>query len=142
MVSTILAVWIGRRKDGSPTSSEPLDDWDIPRLVAYLNEAGLALRMVSARKDGVIDQAAFLTITDQEWEDLDRLFKNPKWISQWRGTLYCKRNTAGYDLSHWGDYSLVAGPFLFFGDPELLARVRDALAPLISSEDRLRSPTK
>lgn len=41
MTSAMLAVWIGQREGGLPTSAAPLVDWDIPRLTAYLNEKGV-----------------------------------------------------------------------------------------------------
>jgi hypothetical protein len=126
---TLLVVGVGRRKGGRATPAVPLDDWDIPQLVAYLNGEGLALRLVPTQKNGAISQAAFLTTTDKEWDELSRLAKKQEWIGRWRGTLYCKRNMGGEELAYqWGDYHLVVGPFLFFGDPELLARVQAALA--------------
>ncbi len=143
MMSALLAVWIWQREDAPPTSAAPLDDWDIARLTAYLNAKGLSLRLVSTRQDGAIHQSVFLTTTDKGWDDLSHLFKNSERIGEWRGTLYCERSMAADDLARqWSDYSSVAGPFLFYGDPALLARVRGALAPLVPSEDRLRPPTK
>lgn len=128
VVGSLLVVGIARRKDGRATPVVPLDDWDIPQLVAYLNGKGLGLRMVPTQKDAATCQAAFLTTTDKEWDELSRLAKNQALIGQWRGTLYCKRNMGGEELAFlWGDYHLVVGPFLFFGDIELLERVQTAL---------------
>ena len=125
----LLVVGVGRRKGGRAAPAVPLDDWNIPQLVAHLNGEGLALRLVSTQKNGAICQAAFLTTTDKEWDELSRLAKKQEWIGRWRGTLYCKRNRGGEELAYlWGDYHLVVGPFLFFGDPELLERVQTALA--------------
>jgi hypothetical protein len=125
-----LAVVVGER--AGPTTPERLaDDWDIPRLVAHLNEAGLRLRMVATRKEGDLYPSAFLTTTDKEWIDFNRLSKDPRLIDRWRGSLYCERGPGGdawSDLARqWGHLCLISGPFLFFGDPELLARVREIL---------------
>jgi hypothetical protein len=142
LAAAVLGGWIGRRRDDPATSAVPFDDWDIPRLVAYLNDVGLGLRMVSTMKHGGIVQTAFLTTTTKEWNDLDGLPKHPKQNHRWRGTLYCERGQVrilgragrlfGDDWSdltrQWGDCCLVAGPFLFYGDRELLDRVRAALA--------------
>jgi hypothetical protein len=120
-----------------------------------LNGEGLGLRTVATQKDGVVRQTAFLTTTDKEWLDLNLLPKIQKRIDQWRGTLYCVRDPVGNrpellwlarkypgildgargaggnhrsELTHqWGDCCLVAGPFLFYGDRELLGRVHAAL---------------
>ncbi len=144
LAAPVLLSWVALRRDDLATSAVPLDDWDIPRLVAHLNDAGLRLRIVSTMRDGGSVQTAFLTTTAKEWEDLDGLPKDQKHIRRWRGTLYCERGqvsdlggvgrTFGDDWSgltrQWGDRCLVAGPFLFYGDPELLDRVRAALAAL------------
>jgi hypothetical protein len=125
-----LAVAIGERA-APATSDGPTDNWDIPQLVAYLNEAGLRLRMVATRKEGGVYPSAFLTTTDREWLELNRLPKDSSRINRWRGTLYCEQGPGGdawSDLARqWGDCCLISGPFLFFGDPYLLARVCDVL---------------
>jgi hypothetical protein len=123
---------VGERTGGPATAAAPLDDWDVPRLVACLNGKGLGLRVVSTLKGGGgSDRLAFLTTTDQGWEELSRLPRGRPQIDRWRGTLYCERGPAGGDWAdlkrEWGDCCLVVGPFLLFGDRELLGRVRAAL---------------
>jgi hypothetical protein len=134
LVAALLAAWAGRRPVGPARPVGPLDDWDIPRLVAYLNGQGLGLRAVSTQKEGTVGPTAFLTATGQEWDDFNRLPKDARRIGRWRGILYCERGAGGEARSglirQWDDRSLEAGPFLFFGDPDLLALVRAALAPL------------
>jgi hypothetical protein len=138
LAAALLAGWIRSRAVDPAASAVPPDDWDIPQLVAFLNDAGLGLRIVSTQKDGVIGQAVFLTATNKEWDDLNHLPKHQKQIHQWRGTLYCEWGRAGFLMGdawsaltrQWGDCCLVAGPFLFYGDRDLLDRVRAALAEL------------
>ena len=147
LAAALLVGWIGLRAGRPAASAVPPDDWDIPQLVAYLNDAGLGLRVVSALKNGVIDQTAFLTTSSKEWDDLNHLPKDPKQIHRWQGTLYCERGRAGFlmrdDWSalvrQWGDCCLVVGPFLFYGDRELLDRVRAALTALARSRDQIMS---
>jgi hypothetical protein len=130
--SIVLASWLGSRRLGPAPPGAPLDDWDIPRLAAFLNEQGQQLRVVPTMRQGGPHETAFLTTTSRGWEDLNRLPKDAGRIALWQGTLYCERGPGGDDwldlTRQWGDCGLVAGPFLFFGDPQLLARVRDALA--------------
>jgi hypothetical protein len=131
LVGALLAFTVGQRGRHPATPAVPLDDWDVPQLVAYLNEQGLGLRMLATGPHGVTDRTAFLTTTDREWADLNTLSKDPRRIDRWRGTLYCERCPGGEnrsDLIHqWGDRCLVAGPFLLYGDRELLDRVGAAL---------------
>jgi hypothetical protein len=127
----LLVVTIGQRKSRSATSAGTLDDdWDIPRLVAYLNGKGLELRLVSTQKDGAEHRKVFLTTTDKEWLTFNSLPKNQQRMDEWQGTLYCVRgpeDTWPDLIRQWGDYGLIVGPFLFYGDRELLGRVRAAL---------------
>ena len=130
--SVLLAAWLGSRTLGPAPPGVPMDDWDIARLAAYLNERGLDVRVVSTMREGCSDKTAFLTTTGKGWEDFNRLPKDAGWIARWQGTLYCERGPGGDDwcelTRQWGDSCLVVGPFLLFGDAQLLARVRDALA--------------
>jgi hypothetical protein len=109
----------------------PLDDWGIEEVIAHLEQEGLRLRAVPVRRGGPLSQGVFLTATDRDWEYFNCLGKDPRKMERWRGTLYCERGAAGrrgLDLDGlWGDCYLVAGPFVFFGERELLAKVRAAL---------------
>jgi hypothetical protein len=136
-----LAVGVGTRKTVPPPAGEPIQDWDIPKLVLYLNENGLQLRSIPTQKGSDVHTTAFLTTTEREWNDLNRLSKDSRRIDEWRGTLYCERGRGEKQwqalIRQWGDYCLVAGPFLFFGDPQLLDRVHVALAALAGEERSL-----
>jgi hypothetical protein len=133
----VLAVGLRTRRGDSGTSV-PLDDWDVPRLTAFLNEHGLGLRVVPTMQNGQdAGRRAYLTATDKEWEALNSLMKDPRRIDEWRGTLYCLRGKVGENweplTERWGATCLVIGPFLLYGDPELLALVRDAVEEFIRS---------
>lgn len=113
--------------------------WDLPRMVAHLRDAGLDLRRVDTAKDRALGRSAFLTATDKGWEELHSLLKVRSQLAEWRGSLYVERGrddeTWDVHVAGWGSACVVAGPFIFFGDPELLARVRAALGPA-GTEDR------
>lgn len=130
----------GQRTDSPAVAAAPLDDWDIPRLVAYLNGKGLGLRVVSTRHGGGgTDRNAFLTTTDKGWEELSRPLRGRSHIDRWRGTLLCERGPGAADWAdltrQWGDCCLEVGPFLLFGDRELLGRVRAALSEFTQPGD-------
>lgn len=130
----LLAVSLKQRLGTRPAASRSLDDWDIRELADELKRAGLELRLLSTRRDGVIDHNAFLTTTDKDWDTLNRLGINPgpSRIPEWRGVVYCEcsRMQEPLDLiGQWGGPSLAAGPFALYGDAELLQRIRAILVP-------------
>jgi hypothetical protein len=102
-------------------------------MIQYLEERGLGLRAVPTDRNGKTwRRNAFLTRTDQGWDQLSALSKSVGKIDRWRGTVYCERMQQPEEreiLSRlWGDCGLIAGPFVFFGDPDLLAEIREALS--------------
>jgi hypothetical protein len=145
LLTAVLAVLIDHFKSVPPTGPS-LDDWDIPTLVTYLNGQGLGLRMVSTQEDGANEEAVFLTTTDKGWDDFNRLPNDPERRVQWEGTLYCQRGPGGVQWSEltrlWSGCCVVVGPFLLYGDRELLDRVAAAL-PACSQPSRpvTRAPT-
>jgi hypothetical protein len=106
-----------------------MDGWDIEDLVAHLHRNGLEFRAVPTAEEGPLNLGAYLTTTEKPWERLNCLHASPEFIADWEGTVYCTLTSKGgiTPLGPWGDYGLRVGPFLFFGDPELLARIRAAL---------------
>lgn len=71
-----------------------------------------------------------MTVTEKEWSYLNGLRKTPDKIQQWRGIVYCSRETPraiAYLAYQWEDRCLRVGPFIFYGDASLLARIAAAL---------------
>jgi hypothetical protein len=103
----------------------------VRRVASHLAARGLSLRVVAAALEGDGRDGAFLTATDKEWEELNGLPKMAECLGQWRGTVYCERlrhpESRDPQVEAWGDGCLEAGPFLFFGDRDLLARIRAEL---------------
>lgn len=107
-----------------------LDKWNIAELVEHLNRAGVEVRAVAVQKEGPREQSAYLTTTGQDWHYLNRLFKDAKRIHEWRGIVYCERrppNAPQLVVPDCEPYILEVGPFFFFGDADLLARIGTAL---------------
>ena len=138
LAMTMLAAMLSQHISNPASSGRSIDHWDIPELADHLNRTGLEVRLCSTRIDGSINQNAFLTNTNKDWCDLNRLSMGPerKQIQAWQGTVYCER-MSGQDpgdlIRQWGEHCLVAGPFVFYGDVKLLERIRAALAPFASS---------
>jgi hypothetical protein len=128
---------VANRKHGFDFTSpaRTIDAWDIQELADYLNRGGVEVRIQTVSRHGPLGSAAYLTTTVREWKDLNSLRKDSQHIHEWSGTLYCERVTENereqlYLFEQWREYSLVKGPFIFYGDPELLVLVRDALASI------------
>lgn len=129
-----------RQCGGDPMpSARSLDDWDLSELVEQLNLMGLKFRLRSTQQNGTLGQTAFLTVTDKDWHSLNSLQKDKRRIHDWRGVLFCERvgeSSATHLTDQWGEQCLAVGPFLFYGDTELLHRVRTALTPFAPLEVR------
>lgn len=123
-----------RQYRASPTSStRPFEDWNIMDLVEHLNQMGLNLQLRSTTANGSIGSTVYLTTAEKRWTDLNFLNKDAKRIHEWEGVIYCERIKGGdtaLALGLWGDRCLIVGPFLFYGDGELLRSIRGALAPV------------
>jgi hypothetical protein len=101
-------------------------------LLPHLEGRGLHFHASGTRENGPVVRNAFLTREERAWTDLGGLPKDPSKARSWSGIVYCEcatREEAREDvLAGWGECGLRAGPFVFFGDPELLAEIRAALA--------------
>jgi hypothetical protein len=129
----MLVISIRKHDADSTAPSGSINTWDIPELAVHLNRMGIEVRMRAVPRHGSLDKSAYLTATAMEWKDLNALSKDPRRIEEWLGTIYCERvgeSDATYLIEQWGDHCLAVGPFLFYGDPELLKRVKVALASI------------
>ena len=126
----LLAVSVRKYGIGPVAASRPIHDWDITELTVHLNRKGVEVQLWAVPQSGPLNHSAYLTSTVKEWRDLNALNKDPRRIQEWRGTLYCERmgESASQVLEQWGDRCLIVGPFLLYGDAELLERVRIAFA--------------
>lgn len=129
----LLAVAFRQRGTDAVSSARPIGDWSIVELAEHLNRMGVKVRLRSTQASGAVGQTAFLTFTERDWRSLNALKKDARFIHEWRGVLFCERvgeNDSANLTDQWGDHCLMVGPFLFYGDTDLLHRVHAALAPL------------
>jgi hypothetical protein len=108
-----------------------MDNWDVQELADRLNARGVALHVTPTAKYGTAERSAFLTETERPWEELNRLPASRESVGAWKGVVLCEkpgaRQTTDSRVEVWGDACLDRPPFLFFGDPELRARIDQAL---------------
>jgi hypothetical protein len=60
-------------------------------------------------------------------EDLGQLPRRPNVIEKWSGVVYvaqCLQDPRLYDRSYMGDFGFVAPPYLFFGDPDMMTKIK------------------
>ena len=117
----------------SPTSStRPFEDWNIVELVEHLDRMGVKLQLRSTQEDGSLGQTVFLTTAGKRWSDLNHLNRDPKRIHEWQGIIHCERVKGDMAIATrlYANHCLAIGPFLFYGDAELLRCVGAALAPV------------
>jgi hypothetical protein len=71
----------------------------------------------------------------QSREQLWGQIRNPDWVKtgKWQGVVFCEQRgtkssiTDEFIHDNWGEYGMRIGRFVFFDDPDLLQRIRDAL---------------
>jgi hypothetical protein len=127
-----LLLWPGGpRRRGEPGVLLPGEGWDVPRAARHLAARGLKFHLVPAEQGGTGCDRAYLTTTERTWEELDRLPKTVESLTRWQGVVYGERvhqpGALAGQVRLWGGCCLDTGPLLFFGDPDLLARISAAL---------------
>jgi hypothetical protein len=136
VAATACAFYLGRGDPPaaplSPAVVAAPDDWKVADLVASLSERGLGLHAVPASARGDVEGGVYLCAQPRARGDLQKLPRLAQLAGRWGGVVFCQREGTGApltpgDLASWGEHGMVAGPFVLFGDPELLARVRAAL---------------
>jgi hypothetical protein len=67
-------------------------------------------------------------------EQLQLLRRAAEQGERWRGIVFCERarhlggEIEDSEWQRWGEHGMRIGPFVFFGDPALLGRIRQALS--------------
>jgi hypothetical protein len=110
-----------------PPTTPGLEDWDVPRLARNLQEHGLEVRLVPTDGHGGTPRSGYLTTTDKGWGDLNPVAKVCEAIDLWQGTVYCERLCGGEretQIEVWGDCCVRLGPFLLFGDRDLMREIQ------------------
>lgn len=139
LTMSLLVAWIGSCQMPSSPVSLMMDDWNVPRLVAHLRKAGVEVHTMPCQQNDVLDSCVYLSVNQKQWSDVSGLSKSPKRIHEWRGIVYCVRespDSAENLAAQWGDRCLRIGPFICYGDADLLGRIGAAVyhsAPEVSS---------
>jgi hypothetical protein len=82
-----------------------------------------------------LDSAIWVCTRPQSREQLWGLIRDSKRVQagQWQGIVFCERMGESWVIdvedefirNNWGECAMRIGPFVLFGDPDLLQRIRD-----------------
>jgi hypothetical protein len=121
------------RRAPEPPRLDLAADWGMPELLARLREQRVELHPAPVGRVGELSAGAFLSEAPLTWEQRARLARARERARDWRGVVLALPTPPSTDdgfelqLREWKEYSLVAGGVVLFGDPELLARIAEAL---------------
>lgn len=106
-----------------------------PRTLAELREllsqdAPLLTVVPMSRND--VEFGMYICAHPSTHEQLSRLLRNSQNAGRWQGVIFCERVTkwnpiTEEELRTWGKHGMQIGSLLFFGDPELLERLRTVI---------------
>jgi hypothetical protein len=108
----------------------------IPELVHLLEQNGPRLYRVSSMARHEMPKNVYLTTSPRTFDEVNALYKSPEAQDAWRGVVYCEVTSAAVQqdmLDQWGPLGMAAGPYVFFGDPELLRAIRATLPAEMTS---------
>ncbi len=122
-------LYLARRPPAPPPAAP------VPALLARLQATGLRLHQVpvdNLNRD--LRNGVYLCDGPREWEQVAGLPVDARHAARWRGVVLVQAPRpclAVPDelLQSWAECGHRDGPFIFFGDPALLARLKAALAP-------------
>jgi hypothetical protein len=114
-----------------PVAAAP-KNLDGPQLLSRLRAKRLNLHVVSAKRDtDDLRHGFFLSDRSRSWSSLCNVPRLPECIERWTGTVYVERRWSHEKVQpsfkSWGSNGLIVGRLILFGDPQMLARIRDAL---------------
>jgi hypothetical protein len=98
-------------------------------LAEALSQDALDLQVVPMMKNGSPEFGFYLCTDARSWEQLAPVLRRNRDAHQWNGVVYCERNNGHSssiperEIQLWGEHAMQIGPFLFFGDPDLLRRI-------------------
>jgi hypothetical protein len=103
----------------------------LAELAARLSQGTPPLHIVMLHQR-VPEGPMYVCVRSQSPEYLEGLCCDPNKAGQWRGIVFCQRDgEQGIILDDlircWGECGMRIGPFVFFGDPKLLQRIRNEI---------------
>jgi hypothetical protein len=106
----------------------------VEEALSRLREAGLCYHvMPTGQYNPSLDNGVFLCERPQSWQHLSRLARCGVEGSRWAGVVHLQRcpneETANFCLADWGPHGGRVGRVFFFGNPDMVQRVKAVLEP-------------
>jgi hypothetical protein len=108
-------------------------DWDVADLLAHLDARGVRLCAEPMVRNGPVSAGVFLSEAPIDRQRLPFLVRLRDQGAAWRGLVLAHRAPAAreatfeWQMQDWGEFALLAGGVVLFGDPGLLERIAQAL---------------
>ena len=123
-VAVPLAHWLLHRQADSPRN--------LVELAELLRQSDPPLYVVPMTDYGP-ETGFYLCEQPRSREQLQLLRRAAEQGERWRGIVYCEMHGSLGEIEEnewqrWGAYGMRRGPFVLFGDPALLGRIREALS--------------
>jgi hypothetical protein len=79
------------------------------------------------------ENGMWVCVRPRSREEFPCLIRAPEYAHRWEGLVFVERNVNSFSIpddfirDKWGVYGTRVGPFVLFGDPEVLQRIRPAI---------------
>jgi hypothetical protein len=101
-------------------------------LTELLSQEAPSLYVVPLRED-YPEAGIYICVQSQPREQLMRLGRCSEFAGTWQGVVFCERVgnfsvVEEHEIQGWSEHGMQVGPLLFFGDPNLLRRIRTVIS--------------
>jgi hypothetical protein len=116
----------------------------IAELTTVLSQQAPELHTVPIVKNGSLERGFYLSTASRSWEQLGAVTRSARDAAKWQGVVYCEyvsniMPVSEGDIQEWGEHGMQIGPFLFFGDPDLLRRIEQIIRAHSKSVESMRA---
>jgi hypothetical protein len=113
-----------------PEKALPSEGWTLTDFLEHLDQHGVRLQAIwGARGRGGWEHVYLTTDPDATYRTMQRKLLMVERIDEWHGTVWVGHVLRGSgsddDLARWGENGCRVGPFILFGDDQLLRQIQD-----------------
>jgi hypothetical protein len=136
MVAVPLTCWMQTPPATPPPILTELST--LTELAEVLSQQAPEWHRVPIMKNGSLELGFYLCSETRSWEQLTSVRRSYRDAARWRGVVHCAARWRGvvhceyisnimpvaeWNIQEWGEHAMRIGPFLFFGDPDMLRRI-------------------
>jgi hypothetical protein len=123
---TAVPLTCGLRSRSATSPPTVTESRTFTELAEVLSQAAPDLHVVPTMKNGSLEMGFYLCTDARSWEQLTSVSRSYRRADKWQGLVCCERIGHAFpewEIQEWGEHAMQIGPFLFFGDPDLLRRI-------------------